>query len=395
MGTSPARAIESTQIREQLERILASSLFKASKRNPSLLRYVVERTLDDRTDSLKERTLGVEVFGREPDYDTGIDHIVRSTAGEVRKRLAQYYQEPGREAELRIELPAGSYVPQFHVPHAIPAAPMARTPRWIWPVAALIAVGCTAFVAGALFPRPSPFPDPSLAHFWSAIAARSGIPVLLCVGEEVLPTARDAAASSPAPGLGDLRAMTHQTINIEDAVALSRFSAVLAGPGAETRILTQSATTLEDLRQGPAVLIGAFNNDWTTRLTEDLRFRFDRLEARSGSIRDRQNPSQSPWSPRLSDPKGNVMTGFVVTRDYAIVARWQSPRTGRMTVVAAGITGYGTTAAAEFLTNPVYLKKLESQAPGGWAKMGVEVVLSTEVVKGIASAPAIVAAHFW
>lgn len=393
MGTSPAKEIESALIREQLERILASPLFKASKRNPSLLRYVVERTIEDKTESLKERTLGVEVFGREPDYDTGADHIVRSTAGEVRKRLAQYYQEPGRETELRIELPAGSYVPQFHAPHASQgqAAPEAKAPRWTRQAVALIAVGGMAFIAGVLFSRPSPFPDPRLAHFWGAVAARSGAPVLLCVGEEVLP----AATSSPAPGLGDLRSMTHQTINIEDAVALSRFSAVLAGMGAETRILTQSATTLDDLRQGPAVLIGAFNNDWTTRLMEDLRFRFDRLEARSGSISDRQNPSQAPWSPKLSDPKGNVTTGFVVTRDYAIVARWQSPRTGRMTVAAAGITGYGTTAAAEFLTNPVYLKKLEAQAPGGWAKMGIEVVLSTEVVKGIASAPAIVAAHFW
>jgi hypothetical protein len=75
-------------IREQLERILADPLFKHSKRYPNLLRYIVERTLDGATADLKERTLGVVVFGREPTYDTSADPIVRLTAGEIRKRIA-------------------------------------------------------------------------------------------------------------------------------------------------------------------------------------------------------------------------------------------------------------------------------------------------------------------
>jgi hypothetical protein len=78
------------EIREQLNRILADSLFRNSRRYPKLLRYVVDTTLAGREDSLKERTLGVEVFGKAPDYDTNEDHIVRSTAAEVRKRLIQY-----------------------------------------------------------------------------------------------------------------------------------------------------------------------------------------------------------------------------------------------------------------------------------------------------------------
>jgi hypothetical protein len=56
----------------ELERILANPLFKNSKRYPNLLRYVVERTLDGHPGELKERTLGVEVFGREADYDTNL-----------------------------------------------------------------------------------------------------------------------------------------------------------------------------------------------------------------------------------------------------------------------------------------------------------------------------------
>src|ERR1700736_4317538 len=107
--------VQRAAIQAQLERILANPLFKNSKRYPTLLRYVVERTLDGHPGELKERTLGIEVFGREPDYDTNLDPVVRTTAAEIRKRLAQYYQDPSHEGQLRIDLPLGSYAPEFRL----------------------------------------------------------------------------------------------------------------------------------------------------------------------------------------------------------------------------------------------------------------------------------------
>ena len=105
-----------TAIQEQVGRLLADSHFSQSRRFPSFLRYVVEKTLAGQEDALKERTLGVEIFGRRADYDTASDPIVRVTAAEIRKRIAQYYQDPGHESELRVSLPPGSYIPQFHWP---------------------------------------------------------------------------------------------------------------------------------------------------------------------------------------------------------------------------------------------------------------------------------------
>src|ERR1051326_2926513 len=109
MGQAGAESVfepdlDRAAILAQLERILANPLFKNSRRYPNLLRYVVEKTLDRHHGELKERTLGIEVFGREPDYDTNLDPVVRTTAAEIRKRLAQYYQDPGHEHELRIDL---------------------------------------------------------------------------------------------------------------------------------------------------------------------------------------------------------------------------------------------------------------------------------------------------
>src|SRR5580698_9342337 len=110
----PASVPDPAAIREQVERLLAHPLFANSKRYPALLAYVVEQALLGNASDLKERSIGVEVFGRSPSYDANADPVVRITAGEVRKRLSQYYYDATHASELVIELPVGSYVPVFH-----------------------------------------------------------------------------------------------------------------------------------------------------------------------------------------------------------------------------------------------------------------------------------------
>lgn len=143
----PATEAERAAAPEQLERILANPHFKNSKRYPCLFRHVVEQSLKGRADQLKERTLGIEAFGRDPDYDTNLDPVVRTTAGEIRKRIAQYYHEPGHEAEIRIDLPAGSYVPEFRLPVGQRIAPPTAPARRRWP-AYLLGLGLLAALIG-------------------------------------------------------------------------------------------------------------------------------------------------------------------------------------------------------------------------------------------------------
>src|SRR5271155_2337032 len=103
-------------VREQLNRLLAHPLFTNSKRYPVLLAYTVEQALLGNAGELKERTIGVEAFGREPNYDVNLDPVVRTTAAEVRKRLIQYYYNTDHFGELLVELSVGSYVPSFRDP---------------------------------------------------------------------------------------------------------------------------------------------------------------------------------------------------------------------------------------------------------------------------------------
>ena len=129
---APKTSSDRRLVEEELSAILASPHFRNSKRYPNMLRYVVEKSLNGQVDDLKERTLGVEVFGRQPDYDTNADPVVRVSAGEVRKRIAQYYHETVGERKIQIDLPTGSYVPEFRKgrSHSRPTmAPVVSRPR--------------------------------------------------------------------------------------------------------------------------------------------------------------------------------------------------------------------------------------------------------------------------
>jgi TolB-like protein len=100
-------------VRDHLNEVIASRAFAGSKRAQDFLQLIVEHALAGRFDSLRERMIGAEMFGRPIDYDTANDAVVRVKATEVRRKLAQYYQESEKKPAVRIELPVGSYVPKF------------------------------------------------------------------------------------------------------------------------------------------------------------------------------------------------------------------------------------------------------------------------------------------
>ena len=101
--------------RRQLERVLASPGFLRNERMSRFLRFLVERHLEGNHSDLKESVIAVEVFGRKPDHDPSRNSIVRTEAGRLRARLAEYYLSEGRDDEIVIELPKGGYIPAFRL----------------------------------------------------------------------------------------------------------------------------------------------------------------------------------------------------------------------------------------------------------------------------------------
>lgn len=390
---------ESLSIRKELERVLASPVFRNSKRYASVLRYIVEQTLSHPDLLLKERTIGVEVFGREPDYDTATDHVVRSAIAEIRKRLTQYYQEAGSKASLRIELQPGSYVPQFRTAPVErlennqrsrqltnrplrPAAAVWAT--WKWSVSGLALCIGIAIVSTVIIHR-----DAS-DRFWAPLLS-SDRPLLFCVGNLAggHQNSNEPLAPNTPINLVQYHELDSQMVHIDDAITLANIVGFVKAKGIPYRIESQSRATYADLQAEPAVLIGLMNNDWTERLVSNLRFSVVHPTPYVYIIRDRDNPANDSWSVDYSVPY------LKLTKDYALIVRASDPKTGQMVMTIAGLSVFGTLAAGQFVTDPRQIAKLEALAPKGWAKKNIEIVLSTEVIRGEPGPPVILATRFW
>ncbi len=391
---------EAVAVREQLERLLESPHFSHSRRFPSFLRFVVEHSLNGQNDLLKERTLGIEVFGRGADYDTASDPIVRVTAAEIRKRIAQYYDEPGREGELRISLPSGSYIPEFRVSHESrpelidgqqtgESHSVSKSKGFLpWPWLVLAGLVLMAAGAGAGFlwqaSRHSSF-----EYFWGPVL-HSSDPVLMCVADQSQYSTialRDAVDPAHVTLLKD----NLTAVIIDDLIPVVRVAGILQSSGKQYNLRGESTTTLNDLRSGPTVVVGAFDNAWTLRLTKQLRYRFDNDAAMTElRIVDTASPSHAMWSLVRSQQMNTNNY-----KDYAIVARFTDPTTGRLTIIVAGIARGGTIVAGEFLTNPNDLDQIERAARAAGNKTNMEFVLSTQIIDGDPGIPRMEASYFW
>jgi hypothetical protein len=113
--TLPPPEIDESKIRSAMERIRSSQAMKGCNRLLQLLNFVVESTLRGSGAHLKETTIGVEVFGRSPDYDPKVDTIVRSQAWRLRAKLRKYYSSEGANDPMVIDIPTGQYVPFFRM----------------------------------------------------------------------------------------------------------------------------------------------------------------------------------------------------------------------------------------------------------------------------------------
>ena len=392
---------------QHLEQILAHPLFRHSRRYAAVLRYIVEHTLLGNEAPMKERTIGIEVFHRSPDYDTANDHVVRSAMSEVRRRLAQYYGESGSESGVRIELLPGSYVPHFSrnatgkPEHGIVsigtqvAVQKEGLPEPIQRLKSLIRrrnvlLGTVAlFIAVVLLCWP--YGNDPLQTFWAPVLSAPG-PVLLCVGtlREGRQSAGGIAAPRPPVTLSDFHSADSQLIHINDAITLAGLARLLGQNKKACRLASQSEANFGDLQNGPTVLVGLMNNDWTERLVSNLRYTVGQDSQRQTMIiRDRENPAKHDWAINYSEPYLNV------TKDYALILRLRDPKTDQVVVVAAGLSVFGTTAAGKFLTDPDDMKKLAAIAPPGWGNKNMEIVLSTVVIRGTAGHGTIIASQFW
>lgn len=412
-SASSAEEVNHEEIQLQLERILASSSFKNSRRHTHFLRFVVEKFLSGKSAEVKERIIGIEVFDRAPDYDATTDPIVRGAAVELRKRIAQYYAETAHAGELRLELPLGTYVPVFHSRNAqhkediavaeaqrrpsdaalATAVPSTHNPKpatrvgWRKWRSTIVAVGSIAVVAiGAMLAvryLPTQSAQRSLAAFWAPIMDGSDS-ITVCVGD-----LNYLFKTPPLSNMVQLHPAADNLLNPNAGAALLRVGSILGSRGKRSTFRLADLTELNDLRQQPVVFIGGMNNQWTQRILGGLRFRFMSIPGGTngnyGVVVDGKNPAANTWKVDIFAPLNSI------DRDYSLVTRMNDPLTGEPVVILGGLGPYGTAAASEFVSNPEYFSQFSQNAPKGWESRNIQIVLETSVVNGRVSVPRVVA----
>jgi hypothetical protein len=384
-------------IHKQLENILESQVFRGSRRSQEFLRFVVETSLAGHFDDLKERILGVEVFGRPVTYDTSQDAIVRVTANDVRKRLTQYYEKFAASHEFRIDLPSGSYIPEFSrvavaarpeksssaspetevlalsAPAAVRIRPKGQR-GWIHVPAyavALLATVLGGWVAVRNYFEPSSRPvlpwsaifrderQPQLIFCDASIqilqdflkiniplsdyATRKFIPDSLLVRPEVQRVSR-------LLGGPDFTAMAAAV----DLRIASRISELAAGRSHQLRLRSARELQFRDFKtDGDFILLGSpRSNPWTALFQDQLDFSFGMVPGQEHEVCRNAHPR-----PEESSVYVPTAVGGATGQAYAIAAFIQNPDQSGNVIILAGSNAEGTEAAAKFLTNVDLLAK--------------------------------------
>lgn len=371
----PADALK--QALEHLNAVLGSQAFAPSRRCQQFLHYVVLETLAGRGDSLKERNIAHEVFGKGMDFEPGEDSLVRVKAREVRKRLADYY-ETSPSGGMRIELPLGGYLPRISMaPEAegeiveqsgtVPATKKRLSRRQF----AKIACGTVAVLGtSSLIPLVLRHNTP-LDLFWRPVFATK-TPILIFIP---ILSDRDSGEASDRVGIGP-------------AASLRRAADFLTRHNYPYHLRFGADLSYSQLKEQPSLLLGGFSSSWTLDVTRGLRFSFLWSQDFSQqAVIDTQ--TNRTWRPVNPKPNGYA------DQDYGILCRLFDARSGQIVMVAGGITTFGTEGAASAFFNPEIFANVVKDAPAHWETKNMEAIVRVSIIGTTPTTPEVIATHFW
>jgi hypothetical protein len=393
----PVEIISLFEKREELRRVLQSKHFANAPKKSRFLEFVAEQSWLGNAEKLNEYLIGVEVYGRGPDFNPQEDPIVRVQAHEIRRALRKYYGEEGKSSSLRIDFPAGHYIPTFDkAPFGQEAkpradqAPAAVTPpiRTRWQVALIAALATVCVILTFLLiqerARNKPPVQPSLPTlpeglewFWKPFLPPADPPMIVIPNHPLLRAAHDGdSAQTLAHGheipkdefpefrdtihFRELRrfvfvpSMTDFTA-VGETLGLLNLFELFSSAGQKCKLNQSRLVSFDEIKRGNVILLGG-NQPWSGRIFLNMEgFRFQ-----SGVILNR-NPrpgEKSVYKPEF-DPVTNQLT-----LDYALVLMLPNERKENRILLIYGIYTQGSQAAIEYLTNSQRLPELRKALAG-------------------------------
>jgi hypothetical protein len=378
---------------DHLEEILRSPSFISSPRCQEFLRFVVQEAVQGRADAIKERTIALEVFGKNPRFDPGSDSLVRVKAREVRKRLAEFY-ESAPDVPLHFELPLGSYAPVIRAT-GYQKGPSLQEEK-ITPLGPGQAEGTTEAVhtpaskfsrrramcllGGALGACATASTLQIWRHgsskldlLWKPVFAK-GSPLLIFI-PLLTKDPDEVGAITDRVGMGT-------------AAAISQAAQYLTKTHHPYRLRFGADLTFSQLREQPSLLLGGFSSQWTTRMTSGLRFNLVDHEPNQKGAYVQDTRTGHRWGPVISE------NGFADS-DYSLLCRLFDANSGQIIFIAAGITTFGTQSAASFLFSDELFPTLLKSAPSDWNTKNFQAVIQTTIIGVTPSTPRVVDTYFW
>ena len=377
--------------REELARVLGSRLFSNSPKKTRFLEFVCEQTFAGNGEKLNEYQIGVEVYERGVDFNPQRDPIVRVQAHEIRRLLKKYYEEDGKTSPIRMDLPAGHYVPIFtrhteQEPALIESGTLPVTSgrphadRLPWTLTAVFGI-LSIVLAGLLVlnwsahsaqPRgPAASLPESLRWFWQPFLSAPEEPLITIPNHPLLRAAHDGDSAQtlaggheiPKSSLPEFRDTIHfhelkrfifvpsltDFTSVGETLGVVDLCEMFSSVGQKCRVQQSRLVNLDEIKGDNAILLGG-NQAWSGRVFLNREgFQFQ------GGVIFNRNPQpgeQSEYKPEFDSVTNHL------TRDYALVLMLPNETKDKRVLLIYGIYTQGSQAAIEYLTNPEQMAEL-------------------------------------
>ncbi len=420
-----------------LDQVVTGDAFRNSRRSAQFLQYVVEKSIQQEEDALKERMIGIELFGRAPAYDTGEDAIVRVTASDVRRRLLKHYARFGSDSEFRISLPSGGYIPEIYretvpvepeplavaVETSEPIQTVSNEPaeaeldkiwqpdkpvwpkRMVWSAIALAAILLALFglweagIGDSTSPPLHVFPWSTLLdpkQVTRLIASDPDLAELQTLSGSQISTSDYANQQYGCDKLGPDQQKLCQILRGDkvaaiDAEILAKISALAERNRVTLLVRPARAIRLMDLRTKDSYIFlgSARSNPWTDLFSDQMDFQITYDPSQGQEVVRNLHPRSGEQASYIPTAKG-----FGTGESFATISFLSNPNQSGRVLILEGTTAEGTKAAADLAMNiPLFSSILKSCNRAFQSEGSFQVLLRVKTIAGAPTETETIACH--